>query len=73
MTSPLYLPISKAAQVAGTNKARLNEWIADGLPVYRPPGKTALVRIEDLDEYIQKYRIDTVQTKDIVDSILRLA
>ena len=39
--TPLYCTIRQAIELTGTNKKRLNEWIKDGLPIYRPPGKTA--------------------------------
>lgn len=35
--TPLYCTIRQAIELTGTNKKRLNEWIKDGLPIYRPP------------------------------------
>ena len=71
--TPLYCTIRQAIELTGTNKKRLNEWIKDGLPIYRPPGKTALVRVSDLDEYIRQHRVDVQVTSDMVDSLLRRA
>ena len=71
--TPLYCTIKQAATLAGTNEKRIREWIDDGLPIYRPPGKTALVRVADLDEYIRRHRVDVQVTSDMVDSLLRRA
>ena len=71
--TPLYCTIRQAIALSGTNKKRIQEWIDDGLPVYRPPGKTGLIRIADLDEYIQRYRVDKNRTREIVDSVFKEA
>jgi len=71
--TPLYCTIKQAATLAGTNEKRIREWIDDGLPIYRPPGKTALIRIADLDEYIQRYVIDKGKISRIVDSVFKEA
>ena len=68
--TPLYCTIKQAATLAGTNEKRIREWIDDGLPIYRPPGKTALVRVADLDEYIRRHRVDVQVISDMVDSLL---
>ena len=63
--------ITTAAKYAGVSKKTFREWLKRGLPYSDPPAGPDLVKLKDIDEFLERYKASQNKIDETVDSIMK--
>jgi len=68
---PGWLDIARASEYTCVSPRTLREWLKSGLPHSRVHGGKILIAREALDEFLGSFAVQSNQTEDIVNEIMR--
>lgn len=59
-TNKTYLTIHEAAKICGLSAKTLRRWISRRELPYFQPGRSILIKLEDLIAHVEAYRVDAI-------------
>ena len=62
--------VKAAAQYAGISERTFRDWLKQGLKYSQLPSGTILVRISDIDEWLEGFKVNDNHVSKIVDEVL---
>jgi len=65
-----YMRLGNLAADIGVCERTVRDWIKQGLTCYRPSRRLVLIKRQDLDEFMAKFKDDKNQIDELVDHIV---
>jgi len=66
-----YAKVKKAAKYAGVSERTLRNWLKDGLPHFRLSTGTILIAYRDIDNWLERFRVDDSRVHSLADEIMQ--
>ena len=70
MNSPTgYMRITSIAKDIGVHERTVRDWIKKGLICYRPSKRLVLIKRDDLNKFMNKFKVKKADLEELVESI----
>ena len=68
-----YAKVKSGARYSGVSERTFRDWLKQGLPHFRLPTGTILIAYRDIDQWLERYRVEDGQDRvnDLVEEITR--
>jgi len=66
-----YGKVKKVARYAGVSPRTFRDWLKNGLPHFKLSTGTILVAYRDIDNWLERFRVDDSRVDCIVDEIMQ--
>jgi hypothetical protein len=63
--------VNDAARYSGVSHRTIRTWLTMGLPYSKMPTGVILIKLADIDSFIQKHQVSRNQVDEIVESIMK--
>ncbi len=66
-----YAKVKAAARYAGISERTFRDWLKLGLPHFRLGSGTILVAYGDIDQWLEKYKVDGNEIDTVVEQVMK--